>query len=175
MGDPKKQRRRYNRPKHPWRLERITEENELCKKYGLKNKSEIWRAKFKLGRIRQQARSLLGSSGEEVEKEKKELLDKLNRLGVLETRSLDDVLALTIEDLLERRLQTLIYRKGNANTIKQARQLVVHGHALVGDSIISVPGYTVPKNEEEDITIEGIKVINVGERGGEGETSKEAG
>lgn len=177
MGDPKKQRRRYSRPKHPWRLERITEESELCKKYGLKNKSEIWRVKFKLDRVRQQARSLLGSSGEEVEKEKKELLDKLNRLGVLETRSLDDILALSIEDLLERRLQTLIYRKGIVNTLKQARQFVVHGHVLVGDFVINVPGYIVPKDREENITLsETIKVINVEEgRGGGKEASKEAG
>lgn len=175
MGDPKKQRRRYSRPKHPWRLERITEENELCKKYGLKSKSEIWRAKFKLERVRQQARSLLGSSGEEVEKEKKELLDKLNRIGVLETRSLDDILALSIEDLLERRLQTLIYRRGLVNTIKQARQFVVHGHVLVGDSVVNIPGYIVPKDMEEDITLnETIKVINVEEKGGK-EASKEAG
>lgn len=177
MGDPRKQRRRYSRPKHPWKAERITGESELCKKYGLKNKSEVWRAKSTVGRFRQQARPLLGSSGEEVEKEKRELLDKLNKLGILETKSLDDVLALTVEDLLERRLQTLVHKKGIANTIRQARQLVVHGHVLVGNSIVNVPGYVVPKDKEENITIsERIKVVNVGKRREEGkEASKEAG
>jgi len=177
MGDPKKQRRRYSRPKHPWKAERISEEGELCKKYGLKNKKEVWRAKSTIGRFRQQARLLLGLSGEELEKEKRELLDKLNKLGILETRSLDDVLALTVEDLLERRLQTLVYRKGMANTIRQARQLVVHGHVLVGDSIVNVPGYIVPKDKEENIKIsERIKVVNLGKRREEGkEVSKEAG
>lgn len=177
MGDPRKQRRRYSRPKHPWKAERITEEGELCRKYGLKNKREVWRARSTVGRFRQQARRLLGSGGEEVEKEKRELLDKLNKLGILETRSLDDVLALTVEDLLERRLQTLVHRKGIANTIKQARQLVVHGHVLVGNSIVNVPGYVVPKDKEENITIsERIKVVNVGKRREEGEeASKETG
>lgn len=162
MGDPKKQRRKYKRPQHLWKTERITEENELFKKYGLKNKKEIWRAKSAVGRFRQQARILLGSSGEEAEKEKKELITKLNKLGILQTKSVEDILALTVSDLLEHRLQTLVYRKGLANTIKQARQLVVHGHVLIGENIVNIPGYPVVRDEEEKIRIvEGIQVINV--------------
>lgn len=175
MGDPKKQRRRYSRPTHPWKVERITKENELCKKYCLKNKREVWRTKSTVGIFRKHARSLLVSSGEEVEKEKKELLDKLNRLGILETQSLDDVLALNVEDLLERRLQTLVYRKGLANTIKQARQLVVHRHVLVGDKIVNIPMYIVPKDREDEIKIsERIKVINIGGEKEEKEASDKA-
>lgn len=162
MGDPKKQRRKYKRPQHLWKTERITEENELFKKYGLKNKKEIWRAKSAVGRFRQQARILLGSSGEEAEKEKKELITKLNKLGILQTKSVEDILALTVDNLLERRLQTLVYRKGLANTIKQARQLVVHCHVLVEENIVNIPGYIVVRDEEEKIRIvEGIQVINV--------------
>ncbi|MBN2250713.1 MAG: 30S ribosomal protein S4 [Candidatus Altiarchaeota archaeon] len=177
MGDPKRRRRRYSRPKHPWRAERITEEKEIQRKYGLKNKSEIWRARSSMARFRQQARSLLASTGENVEKEKKQLLDKLNKLGILESRSLDDVLALTVEDLLERRLQTFVYKKGLANTPKQARQLVVHGHVYIGAKKVNVPRYPVPQDEEDLIKIdEKIKVINVGEgRDKEKEAPKEAG
>jgi small subunit ribosomal protein S4 len=168
MGDPRRPHRRYSRPSHPWRAERINEEKELVRKYGLKNKREIWRAKSKIARFRQQARSLLASSGDIVEKEKKELLDRLNRMGILETRSLDDVLALTGENLLERRLQTMVVKKGHARTMKQARQLVVHGHVFVRDNAVAVPQYPVLKEEEELIHIredikEKIKVINVGE------------
>jgi small subunit ribosomal protein S4 len=168
MGDPRKQHKRYSRPTHPWRAERINEENELVRKYGLKNKKEIWRAKSTIGRFRQQARSLLASSGDIVEKEKKELLDRLNRMGILESRSLDDVLALKGENLLERRLQTMVVKKGHARTMKQARQLVVHGHVFVGDNAVAVPQYPVLKEEEELIRVredikEKIKVINVGE------------
>ncbi|HDH41047.1 MAG TPA: 30S ribosomal protein S4 [Candidatus Altiarchaeales archaeon] len=165
MGDPRKQRRKYEKPQHPWKAERITQESELCKKYGLKNKREIWKAKSIIGRFRQQARKLLGSSGEEAEKGKKELLDKLNRLGIIESRSIEDVLGLSVEDLLERRMQTMVYRKGFANTIKQARQLVVHGHILIGDNIVNVPGYIVPKDEEDKLRIDDkMKVVDVEEK-----------
>ncbi|MBN2014904.1 MAG: 30S ribosomal protein S4 [Candidatus Altiarchaeota archaeon] len=164
MGDPRKQRRRYERPQHPWRSDRITEENELCKKYGLKNKKEIWKAKSRTGRFREQARKLLGSSGEEREKESKELLDKLNRLGILESPSIEDVLGLNVENLLERRLETRVYRGNLANTIKQARQLIVHGHIIVGDNVVSIPGYITPKDEEDKIKLnEKIKVVKLDE------------
>jgi len=177
MGDPKRQRRRYNRPSHPWRAERIAEEKELLKKYGLKNKKEIWRARTLVGRFRQQARSLLASSGETVEKDKKELLDKLNRLGILEGRSLDDVLALNVEHLLDRRLQTMVHKKGLVATLKQSRQFVVHGHVLVGDNAVSVPAYMVSRAEEDTIKVsDKIKVIKVGEGGDKAqEAPKEAG
>jgi small subunit ribosomal protein S4 len=181
MGDPRRPRRRYSRPTHPWRIERLTEENDLVKKYGLKNKREIWRAKTALSGYRGQARALLGSSGEFVEKNKKELLDKLNTLGITDSRSLDDVLALTVEHILDRRLQTIVVKKGLARTTKQARQLVVHGHVIVGENAIAVPKYLVPKSEEDLIRIsekiiEKIKVINVGEgRDQAKEAPKEAG
>ncbi len=162
MGDPRKQRRKYEKPTHPWKAERIVQENELCKKYGLKNKKRIWKSKSKIRRFRQQARKLLVSSGEEAEKQKTELLDKLNRLGMIETRSIEDVLGLSVETLLDRRLQTMVYRKGLANTVKHARQLVTHGHILVGDSVVSVLGYVVPKMEEDKIRIDDkMKVVNV--------------
>ncbi len=159
MGDPRKQRRNYSRPKHPWKSERIIEENDLSKKYGLKNKAEVWRAKTELKSFRQQARSLLGlnEEDEEVKKETKQLLDKLNNLGIMKSNSLEDVLALTVEDILERRLQTLVHRKGLAYTPKQSRQLIVHGHIKVGGSKINVPKYQVSKVEEE--TIETLKQI----------------
>jgi small subunit ribosomal protein S4 len=162
MGDPRKQRRKYEKPKHPWKAERVTQENELLSKYGLKNKREVWRAKSTVGRFRQQARKLLGSSGEEAEKEKKELLDKLNRLGIIETRSVEDVLGLSVEDLLDRRLQTMVYRKGLSNTIKQARQFVTHDHVLVSDNVVNVPGYILPKDDEDKIKInDKMKVVDV--------------
>jgi len=174
MGDPRKQRRKYDTPAHPWKAERITEEKEICRKYGLKNRKEIWRAKSKTRRFRQQARKLLASSGEEVMKEKKELLDKLKSMGILESPSLEDVLALKTDDLLGRRLQSLVYRKNLSNTIKEARQLVTHGHVLVGSRIINIPSYSVSKTEEDSIRLkEGIRVINLG-KGGDGKEAAKA-
>lgn len=158
MGDPGKQRRRYSRPKHPWTSERIEEENKLQKEYGLKNKSEIWKANATVGRFRTRARELLGSGMEDVESKKREgeLLTKLNQMGLLQSDMLEDVLALKVNDLLERRLQTMVYRKGLANTIKQARQLVTHGHILVRDNVVNVPSYPVLKEEEDFIRVVGV-------------------
>jgi len=149
MGDPRKQRRKYSRPTHPWQIERINEENELMRKYGLKNKKEIWRAHSRITNYRRIARELLGNPGEHAEKEGKKLLDKLNRLGLMDSHNLEDVLALTIEDLLERRLQTVVYRKGLSSTIRQARQMIVHGHIMVGGRKVTVPSFLVYKGRED--------------------------
>lgn len=153
MGDPRKQRRKYERPKHPWRAERILEENELCKKYGLKNKTELWRAKSTIGRFRQQARQLLGSSGEKIEAEKKGLVERLNKLGLLESNKIEDILSLTVENLLERRLQTIVQKKGLTTTIKQSRQYVTHGHVIVGSNIVDTPSYIVSHGEEDQVKL----------------------
>jgi small subunit ribosomal protein S4 len=76
----------------------------------------------------------------------------MKKLGILaETAVLDDVLDLTIEDVLERRFQTIIFRKGLAKTIQQARQLINHGHITIGNRRVTIPGYIVPKLEETEI------------------------
>ena len=64
---------------------------------------------------------------------------------------LDDVLDLTIESILERRLQTLVFRKGLAKTIHQSRQLITHGHIAINGKKFFSPSYIVPKNEEDKI------------------------
>jgi small subunit ribosomal protein S4 len=64
---------------------------------------------------------------------------------------LDDVLDLTIEDILERRLQTIVLRKGLAKTAQQARQLVTHGHITIEGQRVKIPGYLVTKPQETRI------------------------
>lgn len=155
MGDPKFSRRKYDTPSHPWQGSRIKEENELLKKYGLKNKRELWKVQSLLRNYRRQGRNLLARlryGDVQAEKEMKGLLKKLANLGFLpENATLDDVLALDLERILERRLQTLVYLKGLAYTPKQARQLIIHGHTVVNDRKVTVPGYLVKKNEEPTI------------------------
>jgi small subunit ribosomal protein S4 len=155
MGKPKFSRKKYETPSHPWQEDRIKAENELVKKYGLKNKREVWKARTKLSKFRGQARELLAKvKSEEAQgkKESEQLLVFLNRLNILPTNSsLDDVLALDIESILSRRLQTLSYLKGFANTPDQARQLIIHGHIAIGDRRVTIPGYMVTKDEEEQI------------------------
>ncbi|MBI2996021.1 MAG: 30S ribosomal protein S4 [Candidatus Melainabacteria bacterium] len=48
--------------------------------------------------------------------------------------------------LLETRLDNLVYRMGFAPTLASARQLVNHGHVLVNDKNIDIPSYTVKPN-----------------------------
>jgi small subunit ribosomal protein S4 len=155
MGDPRKHRKSYETPTHPWRKGRIDKEKELIRKYGLKNKRDIWKAESKLRRIRRLARNLLGSHGEQAEDEENKLLGKLQKLGLLKGEAdLDSVLGLNIEDVLERRLQSLVHRKGLAKSPKHARQLVVHGHIRVGGRRITSPSYLVPIEQEETIVSE---------------------
>jgi len=153
MGGKRKQRRKFSRPQHPWKAAAIAEENEIVKKYGLKNKKELWKARERLRRIRQQARKLLGHSGDEALKEKQDLIGKLTKWGVLKYTNLDEILALKVEDLLERRLQTIVFKNALAKTVKQARQLVTHKHVIVGSRIVSVPGYIVRKSEEDAVKL----------------------
>ena len=156
MGKPKFSRKKYDTPSHPWKEQRIRSENELVRKYGLKNKREIWKAETALRKYRGQARELLAKVGSENPQEKKEvnqLLTHLTRYNILPLNStLDDVLALETEAILARRLQTLTYLKGLANTPKQARQLIVQGHIAIGENRITIPSYRISKKEENDIS-----------------------
>ncbi len=155
MGDPKFSRRRYQTPSHPWQKERIDSENELIKKYGLKNKKELWKAQSLLRNFRQRSRTLQAQiryGNKQAEIERDQLLARLERAGILgRGESLDDVLGLDVEVVLSRRLQTLAYLKGLSNSPKQARQFIVHGHVSLGDRKVTIPGYLVKKTEEETI------------------------
>jgi small subunit ribosomal protein S4 len=120
--------------------------------YGLRNKHELWRHETMLSNFRGIARSLIGKSPEERRKMEEELLARLKKLGILrETAVLDDILDLTLEDVLERRLQTIVFRKGLAKTIHQTRQLVTHGHITIGNRRVTVPSYIVTREEENQI------------------------
>ncbi|MFB6174190.1 MAG: 30S ribosomal protein S4 [Halobacteriales archaeon] len=143
----------YETPNHPYQGGRIAEEHDLVGRYGLKNKEELWRAQSELRSIRREARDLLAQF--EAEEEADAFLDRLVRYGILgENDGLGDVLALDETDLLERRLQTVVYRQGLANTIDQARQFVTHGHVVVGDRRVQAPGYTLEVEEEDDIAFD---------------------
>ena len=153
MGDPKKQRKKYDTPRNRWTKEGLEEELKLLGLYGLRNKHELWRKKTELSKFRGIARSLISKTLEERAKMENEILLRLKKLGVLpQTAVLDDVLDLSIEDLLERRLQTIVFRKGLTRTISQSRQLISHGHISIGNRRITIPGYIVLKEEEEQIT-----------------------
>ena len=153
MGSPKKHRRKYSTPTHPWQKSRIEEEKELLKEYGLKNKKEIWKATSMLRQFKRQAKDLIASRGDQSEKQKELFLNKLNRLNIIQkTDLLDAVLGLGIRDILNRRLQTVVLNKGLARSVNQARQFITHEHIMVGDKKITKPSYMVGVAEEGQLS-----------------------
>ena len=162
MGDPKFPSKHYNTPSHPWQKVRMEQESNLMHQYGLKNKKEIWRADTKVREMRRQARKLTAKSSEtQAQKEKVLLLAKLNRLGMLEQDSaLEDVLRMNPENILDRRLQTQVYLQGLSSTVKQARQLIVHGHISVDGAVTRVPGMTVTRLQEKNIVYSPSSALN---------------
>lgn len=152
MGDPKQQKKQYATPLRPWGRERIEREAELVRKYGLKSKKEVWKTETILRGYRGQARNLMAASGEQAEKEARQLLTKLKNLGLVdEDSTVVDVLRLDIDDVLDRRLQSVVRSKGLASTPTQARQMIDHGHIVVGDKAVTEPGYLVSAEEEENV------------------------
>ncbi len=155
MGDPKFSRKKYETPSHPWQASRIKEESDLVRKYGLKNKREVWKARSYLRKVRGQARDLVGKQrldDAQVKRETQGLLSRLQREGFLgDEPTLDDILALNVEAVLARRLQTVAYLRGLAMTPKQARQLIIHGHVAVGGGRMTIPGHIVTRAEEQSL------------------------
>ncbi len=154
MGDPRRIKKKYQRPKHPWRADRLGEEKKILKTYGLKNKKEIWRVETLTRGFRRQARKLFALKTEQARKEEKQLLDGLKRLNLLgNDATLDSVLALKTENILGRRLQSVVFKKGLATTVNQARQFIVHGHVSVNGKKVTAPSYLVMADEEDKIQL----------------------
>lgn len=153
MGDPKKPKKKYRGPKHLFQADRIAEELKIMGKYGLRSKRELWKYKTQLSNVRSLVRKMLALTEEKRGARERELLQKLKRLGILPpTATLSDVLNLSIDDFLERRLQTIIHRIGLAQTIHQARQLITHGHIAIDGKKKTAPSYIVTANEEKRIS-----------------------
>jgi len=150
MGDPRRNKKKYKKPKRPFEKERLTEELEYLGRYGLRNKREFWKSRTMLGNWRGIARHSRTLPKEEALEVQTTLIKKLNRLGILGSEAeFEDVLLLNVEDVLKRRLQTLVYEHGLSSTIYGARQLIVHGHVSVAGKKIDSPSYIVKKEEEE--------------------------
>ncbi len=145
-----KQKKKYNRPRKPFEKARIDEEAGIVKVYGLKNKREIWKAEFFISNIRSQAKDLIVAS----EEKQKKFIENLVKVGLVkEGAGIDDILGLKKENLLDRRLQTVVFRKGMAKTAKGARQLITHKHVMISGKIVDIPSYIVPVEAEKDILL----------------------
>jgi small subunit ribosomal protein S4 len=158
LGDPKKARKTYSRPRSPWRADQLAQELYLLGTFGLRNKRELWKAQTHLSSIRKQARTLLAATETVRLREEKKLLDSLRRRGLIgEGATLDDILSLTVEDVLSRRLQSMVFKKGMAVSPLHARQLISHGHVMVGARRVTVPGFEVGSKEEGTVNLQGSK------------------
>lgn len=147
----KKLKKQYDTPNEGWNEERIDREIQLMDDYGLKNKREIYKAQSQLRNLRQEARNLVAA---ENEKERTELIQKTNRLGLVrQDAELEEILSLNLTDLLDRRLQTAVNRRGYTDTVREARQLVVHGHVYIDGQRVTVPGYLMTQEEEKEIEV----------------------
>jgi len=164
MGEPKFSRPKYDTPSHPWKADRIEEEHAIQKNHGLKNMKEIWKAKSQLRRHRRQAMRLIGNvdtTEGHGKREREDLLRSLHHKGLIASDAdLGDILSLTTEDVLNRRLQAQVYYKGLACTMKQARQLVTHGQICIGEQKVTIPSYPVSKDEEADLRYHPSSALN---------------
>ena len=165
MGDPKFSRRSYDTPSHPWQGERIKAEVVLVNQYGLKNKTEVWKAQTILRNFRGQSRELqarLRGGEAQAKIESEALIAKCGRMGLLpmEGATLNDILTLNEESILARRLQTIVFEKGMASTVGQARQMIVHGHIFMNGHRVTVPGYIVTRKEESSIMYDPASPFN---------------
>jgi small subunit ribosomal protein S4 len=152
MGDPKYPRKVWRKPKRPLNYELKMEELKILGTFGLRTKRELWKTHTELSRVRHQARSLLALRQEVREEKEPILMKSLARIGLVSgDATLDDVLNLNANDLLSRRLQTIVTKKLGFKTPYQARQAVIHGHIMIGDRKVNIPSYTVTVEEEGSI------------------------
>jgi small subunit ribosomal protein S4 len=164
MGHPKFSRKKYDSPTHPWKSARIKEEHAIKANHGLKNVREIWKANSALRRHRHQAMKLISRAASpepHLMREYDDLLRSLYNKGLIpDGATLDNILELSVEDMLGRRLQTLVRLKGLAVSHKQARQLITHGHISIGEQKVTIPAYPVSREEEENITYVSRSVLS---------------
>lgn len=145
-------RKQFEKPKKLWNKQRIEEESKLREEYGLKNARELWKMQTLLRKMRREARRLLSGRGRDTERKKEQLIKRLAKFLIRKAdATLDDVLSLTVRDILDRRLQTVAYKKHLAKTVRQARQFITHGHISVNGVKISSPSYLVKYGEEDSI------------------------
>ena len=156
MGDIKRKRKMFSRPKKLFDRTRMDEENVLVKKYGLVNKREIWKAKTAVSKLRRRAKGLIGKGDDE----QRIIFDKLNKVG-MNVSDVSDVLALTEENILDRRLQTFVFKKKLATTVKGARQLIVHKNVLVDGKVVNIPSFVVALDLEDKIALKEGKMKKV--------------
>ncbi|MFX0122290.1 MAG: 30S ribosomal protein S4 [Candidatus Hodarchaeota archaeon] len=154
MGDPRRLRKKLEGPRHPFNKSRIEEEMNYLGNFGLRNKKEIWKAQTVLRKFRARARASLALPEHQRETERLILVKKLYQMGIMPTEDglTDEILSLSIEQFLKRRLQSIVHELGLTKTPWQARQMITHGHIAIRGKKVTSPSYHVSLGEEEFVT-----------------------
>lgn len=149
MGSSKRLRKKFENPKKLWDETRLKEEKELVEAYGLKNMRELWKVQTILRKIRRDARRLLSGKGTKLTERADRLITRCKKYFINKTDlKIEDILGLKVTDLLERRLQTVVWRKHFGVTPNMSRQIVIHGHIAIDEKKVNIPSYLVSFSEE---------------------------
>ena len=153
MGIVKKQRKKRVFHKKRWDKATIELEKELVRDYGIRRKREIRKFELILKKIKEQAKTFNKQRMTEDDPEVREFLTGLIEDGFLkvENPKIDDVLDISLRDILDRRLTSIVYKKKLARTPRQARQFIVHGHIAIDGKKVDTPNLLVPVVLEDKI------------------------
>jgi small subunit ribosomal protein S4 len=165
----KRKHKTYSKPKRPFDKTRLDEEAQIKKEFGLKNKKEIWKADANINSLREKAKKLISAD----EKEQQALFDRLKKIGI-NVETIADILSLTKQDYLKRRLQTVLVTKKLATTTKSARQLITHKKVLINGRVVNRPSYIVPIELENKISLKPSKPRTKKEEPKQEEVTEEA-
>nr|WCZ58713.1 40S ribosomal protein S9 [Seculamonas ecuadoriensis] len=156
-------------PRRPFEAERISSELQVCGKFGLRCKREVWRVQYTLAKIRKAARELLTLPEKDPRRlfEGAAILRRCVRLGVLSEKDqkLDYVLGLKLTDFLERRLQTVVWKRSLGRSIHHARVLIRGRHIRVGKQVVNVPQFMVRVESQNHVEFSSKSPLGGGRKG----------
>eukprot|EP00827_Trimyema_finlayi_P004802 TRINITY_DN48_c0_g1_i2.p1 TRINITY_DN48_c0_g1~~TRINITY_DN48_c0_g1_i2.p1 ORF type:complete len:173 (+),score=75.08 TRINITY_DN48_c0_g1_i2:48-521(+) len=119
------------------------------------NKAEVWRVQLTLAKLRKAARELLTLPENDPRRifQGHALMRRMFRFGLLEENEnkLDFILGLTIHKFMDKRLQTVVYKKGLASSVHHSRIRIRQRHIKVGKNLVNSPQFMVRQDQEKNI------------------------
>lgn len=113
----------------------------------LTDKCAVERRKYAPGQHGQRRRKFSDYSLQLREKQKAKetygILEKQFRLYYFKAEKMSGVTGTNLLQLLERRLDNIVFRMGFAANRRQARQLVLHGHFTVNGGRVNIPSFLI--------------------------------